>query len=431
VTAVRVAYVLGTTAGGTGRHVAMLAAGCAAAGLEVQVYGPAETADVILAGAVSAGVAQATEGPGGVRFEPVPVSYRPRPARDAAAVRMLRRLLTGAAPDIVHAHGMRAGALAALALRPAPLVRWPGGKLPALIVTVHNAPPAAARTAAVYGLLERLVARRADVVLCVSADLSDRMRRLGTRQVGKAIVPASGRLASAGVTTIGTVPPRETVTGHPDAGVVAPDAGVVAPDAGVVAPDAGVVAPDAGVVAELDSGGRPVVLAVGRLAPQKGLDTLLAAAVLWAVRRPKPLLVIAGTGPLAAGLAARAHELGLDARFLGQRDDVPELLAACDVFVLPSQWEGQPLIAQEALRAGRPVVATDVGGVRDLTGDHAALLVQPGDPAAFAEAVLRVLDDPVLAARLASAAAARAAALPTEAEAVAAVLALYRQRKIA
>ncbi|HVB42735.1 MAG TPA: glycosyltransferase [Streptosporangiaceae bacterium] len=409
-TAVRVAYVLGTTAGGTGRHVAMLAAGCAAAGLEVQVYGPAETADVILAGAVSAGVAQATEGPGGVRFEPVPVSYRPRPARDAAAVRMLRRLLTGAAPDIVHAHGMRAGALAALALRPAPLVRWPGGKLPALIVTVHNAPPAAARTAAVYGLLERLVARRADVVLCVSADLSDRMRRLGTRQVGKAIVPASGRLASAGVTTIGTVPPRETVTGHPDAGVVAPDAGVVA---------------------ELDSGGRPVVLAVGRLAPQKGLDTLLAAAVLWAVRRPKPLLVIAGTGPLAAGLAARAHELGLDARFLGQRDDVPELLAACDVFVLPSQWEGQPLIAQEALRAGRPVVATDVGGVRDLTGDHAALLVQPGDPAAFAEAVLRVLDDPVLAARLASAAAARAAALPTEAEAVAAVLALYRQRKIA
>lgn len=386
----RVAFVLGSTAGGTGRHAAMLAAGCVHSGCEVRAFGPADLASLLTAG-----------GGGRVDFEVVTIAARPRPARDVAAVRRLRRLLIEAGPDVVHAHGLRAGALAAMALRPAPmalrpapLARWPGGRAPALVVTVHNAAPAAAWPALIYAVLERVVASRADAVLCVSADLEARMRRRGARRVGRAVVPAAAPAAEPRLA--GSVPaePRPAV-------------------------------PSAD---ELAAGGRPVVLAVGRLAPQKGLDTLLEAAATgsWLARRPEPLVVIAGTGPLARALSARSRGLGAGVRFLGWRTDVTALLAACSVFVLPSRWEGQPLIVQEALRAGRPIVATDVGGVRDLTGD-AAVLVPPGDPAALAAAVLSVLDDPGLAARLAAAARARAAMLPTEADAVRAVLALYER----
>ncbi len=376
VTAPRVGYVLGTAAGGTGRHVGILARGSAAAGLGVGVFGPAGTASLL-------GLAE-TGRPGSVpdgqvAFETVPIGDRLRPAGDMAGIRRLRRRLIVMAADVVHAHGVRAGAFAALAIRPYPGARWPGGRHPALVVTVHNAPPPAASAALIYGLLERLIARRADVVLCVSADLAARMRRLRAREVGRAVVAAPS------------------------------------PGSADVRP------------ADLGMNGRPVVLSAGRLAAQKGFDTLIAAAARWRDRRPEPQLVIAGTGPLAGDLARQASELGVAVRFLGWRDDVTGLLAAADVLALPSQWEGQPLILQEALCAGRPIVATDVGGVRELTGDSAALLVPPGDPAAFAAAVLSVLDDAEIAAKLAMAAARRAAALPTEADATAAALDLYRR----
>jgi glycosyltransferase involved in cell wall biosynthesis len=93
--------------------------------------------------------------------------------------------------------------------------------------------------------------------------------------------------------------------------------------------------------------------------------------------------------------------------------------------VLPSVWEGQPLILQEALRAGAAIVATRVGGTPELTGEDAALLVPSGDPGRLADAVRVVLTDPGLAARLRQAAAARARALPDEVDAVTAALAEY------
>ena len=138
------------------------------------------------------------------------------------------------------------------------------------------------------------------------------------------------------------------------------------------------------------------------------------------------MLALAGAGPLDQMLRAQADAGGIRMRFLGQRGDVPALLAAADVVVVPSRWEGQPLIVQEALRAGRPLVASRTGGIPDLTGD-AAVLVPPGDVAALAAAVLAVLDDPGLAARLSEAARARAAALPGEDAAVDAALALYQR----
>jgi glycosyltransferase involved in cell wall biosynthesis len=372
----RVAYVLGSTTGGTGRHAAMLAEGCQRAGLGVSVFGPQETRRLFSPGA------ETTAEPGcccaEITFEPVQIAERPRPARDAAAVARLRRLLALAAPDVVHAHGLRAGAVAALALA------GDGARAPALVVTVHNAPPAAALPAAVYGMLERVVARRAAVVLCVSRDLAERMRVLGARDIALAVVPAPS---------------------------------AAAPSAAAVM----------AARADIGAGGRPVVLAVGRLTGQKGFGTLLEAAGRWQGRTPLPQLAIAGDGPLAADLARTAAAAGLAVRFLGQRGDVPALLAVADVLAVPSRWEGQPLIVQEALQAGRPIVACGVGGIPDLTGAEAALLVPAAEPAPLAAAVLRVLDDRDLAGRLGGAALARAAALPSVADAVQAGLAVYQR----
>jgi glycosyltransferase involved in cell wall biosynthesis len=362
VTGPRVAYVLGATAGGTGRHVAMLAEGRAARGLAVSVFGPAATRRLFPAAA----------------FASVEIAARPRPARDAAAVLRLRGLLARHAPEVVHAHGLRAGAAAALALA-GPRGRRPG---PALLVTVHNSAPPGTVPGVVYLVLEWLTARRADAVLCVSADLAGRMRRAGARDVTLAVVPAPAAAA----------PSAEAI-------------GKARADTGAC--------------------GRPVLLAVGRLARQKGFDTLVDAAVILRDRDPLPRLVIAGDGPLAGPLAARSAAAGIDVRFLGERADVPALLAAADVVVVPSRWEGQPLIVQEALRAGRPLVASRVGGIPALTGEAGALLVPPDDPARLAAAVASVLDDPVLSGHLASAAAARAGMLPSPSDAVEAVAGLY------
>jgi glycosyltransferase involved in cell wall biosynthesis len=373
--------VVGTTSGGTGAHVGMLAAGLAERGIGVSVLGPSSAAAAFGFGALA-----------GVAFSAAEFGDRPRPG-DAVAVLRLRRLLGhGTTPtqraEVVHAHGLRAGALTAIALTGVRARRRrPGGvRRQTLVVTVHNAPPAGRATRVlIYRLLERVVARRADLVLCVSPDLEARMRAAGARRVGRAIVP-----------------PPETPSCAPG---------------GVPAFGPG----------DTSAAGRPVVLAVGRLAPQKDLGTLLAAATRWRDLDPPPLLAIAGDGPLARELRARAASLGVDAAFLGHRDDVPNLLAGAAVFVLPSQWEGQPLILQEALRAGVAIVATRVGGIPDLVGDDAAVLVRPGDPEALAAAVRTVLADPALAARLRTAAAARGAALPTPAGAIAAALAAYAQ----
>jgi glycosyltransferase involved in cell wall biosynthesis len=361
VTAPRIAYVVATTVGGTGRHVAMLARGCAGRGMAVSVFGPPASREAYPPAALA----------------PVDIGDRPRPGRDAAGVLRLRRLIALSEPDVVHAHGLRAGAAAALA-RP----RGPGRQGPALVVTVHNAPPAGALSAAVYRALERFAARRADVVLCVCADLAERMRRAGARDVGLAVVPA---------------PP-----------VAAPPADVVEKARADIAAD-----------------GRPVVLAVGRCAPQKGFDVLIEAMSLLRDRDPAPLLAIAGEGPLAGQLARQAVASGAGVRFLGSRCDVPALLAAADVIAVPSRWEGQPLIVQEALRAGRPLVASRVGGIPALTGQDGALLVPSGAPGQLAAALRSVLDDPALSGRLAASAARRAAALPSASDAIDAVAALY------
>lgn len=170
-----------------------------------------------------------------------------------------------------------------------------------------------------------------------------------------------------------------------------------------------------------------MVLAVGRLVAQKGFDVLLDAAARWRELDPLPLLTIVGDGPLAGELRSRAASLGVDATFLGRRDDVPDLLATASVFVLSSRWEGQPLILQEALHAGAAIVATRVGGIPDLVGDEAAVLIPPENAPALADAVRAVLTDATLAPRLRAAASRRSAALPTQDDAITAAQAGYAQ----
>jgi glycosyltransferase involved in cell wall biosynthesis len=151
---------------------------------------------------------------------------------------------------------------------------------------------------------------------------------------------------------------------------------------------------------------RPVVLCVARLDRGKGHRFLLRAAV----QIPQAIFVIAGDGPELGPLQAEARTLGIQERilFLGQRGDIPDLLASCDVFVLPSLNEGLPLSVLEAMAAGRAVVATDAGGTREaITHDETGLLVPPADAAGLSAALRRMIGDPVLAQRLSGAARAR------------------------
>ncbi len=375
-----VALVLGTSAGGVGRHVRMLAEGLTGAGRTVVVAGPRATDEAF--GFTSAGA----------RFTEVAIADRPRPLRDATAVARLRAVARDA--GIVHAHGLRAGALCALAL----LGRRRG---PRLVVTLHNALTAGGLIGRVYRVLEIIVARRADLVLVVSPDLGRRMIARGARRVAPAVVPAPKP---------GTPPVAEAAP--PAAGPGGGGAAWRVTGTRV-----------AETRRELGAGERPILLTVARLAQQKGLETLLDASA--GPYDDDPLFLVAGEGPLRTALAERIERERLPVRLLGDRGDVPDLLAAADIVVVPSLWEGQPLVVQEALGAGRPIVATDVGGIPGMVGD-AAVLVPVGDAAGLRAAIAGLLADSAARAELAAASARRGATLPGPAEAVAAALEAYQ-----
>jgi glycosyltransferase involved in cell wall biosynthesis len=227
------------------------------------------------------------------------------------------------------------------------------------------------------------VARRADHVLVVSPDLGARMRARGARRVRPAVVPA---------------PPL----GRPER-----TADEVRAELAAMTPE--------------PAGDRPVLLTVARLAQQKGLETLLDAAA--GPYKGDPLFVIAGDGPLRPHLQARIDAERLPVILYGWAGTA-DLLQVASAVLVPSRWEGQPLTVQEALRAGRPVIATRVGGIPEMVRD-AALLVPPQDPGALTREIGRLLGDPALAARLAEASARRGRELPGEPEAIGSVLDAY------
>jgi glycosyltransferase involved in cell wall biosynthesis len=251
------------------------------------------------------------------------------------------------------------------------------------VLTLHNAlPERGGLLRRVLASLERATIRGADVVLAASGDLADNARRLGARDVRMAPVSA---------------PPLPPVRRTPEE-------------------------VRAGLGLEQ---GRPLVVAVGRLHPQKGYEFLLDAAARWSADGgPRPLVAIAGDGPLHDELAGRIAAERLPVTLLGRRDDVADLLNAADVCVLPSRWEARSLTAQEALRMGTPLVATRTGGLPELLGD-AAELVPVGDAAALADAVVRVLTDREHAERLVEAGRRQAATWPDEAGTARQLVALY------
>lgn len=377
----RVLLVTAVVGGGVGRHVRQLAAGLTAVGHQVVVACPAEVAARFDLSAT------------GARVEHVELGSGLRDGWRAGALLALRRVAGGA--DVVHAHGLRAGAAAALVT---------GRNGPPVVVTSHNAPPAGA-AGLVYAVLERLVCRRADLLLGVSPDLVDRARTRGARATGLAVVPSE---VHRPLTDDERASAREDLR------------------------------------RELGLGeDRLVVVAAGRLAPQKRMGVVVRAfqqAVqhlvgadqqVWGrdvgqgsgpagAGSGEPVLVIAGDGPDAERLRGLAGSGPGEVRWLGRREDVPQLLAAADVVVSASVWEGQPLVLQEALAAGAPIIATDVGGSALVVGD-AAVLVSGDEPAvgsALSGALADLLRDSRRREQLSARALDRASQLPSAKDAL-------------
>ncbi len=145
-----------------------------------------------------------------------------------------------------------------------------------------------------------------------------------------------------------------------------------------------------------------LVIHVGSFLPKKRHTDLLAAAQIALRQDPAITFLLVGYGPLEAEIKAQARELGLTDRvvFTGMRADAPRLIAAADLFVLPSQYEGLPISLLEAMALGRPVVASSVGGVPEVITDGVeGLLVEPLKPEQLAEKILLVLRSPELQIR--------------------------------
>ena len=264
----------------------------------------------------------------------------------------LRRLVKDEQVDVVHAHSPMPAAMARPVLRAMP-------HRPALVYTEHNSWDC-------YGLPTRLA--NAGTYL-----MDDLHVAVSTEAVGS--VPAALR------------------------GGLAPMVHGIDLDAVRVHRDRR----DA-VRADLGAGPDDVVLTVvANLRTEKAYDVLLPAVRQVLDADPRALFLSVGQGPLADEMAEVHRQLGLGDRFrfLGFRSDVPDLLAASDVFTLSSRHEGLPVSLMEAAALGLPTVATRVGGLGDVLTDGVdALVVPPEQPDALAAAYLRVVGDPDLRARL-------------------------------
>ncbi|MGC9437317.1 glycosyltransferase family 4 protein [Streptomyces sp. WG5] len=356
----RTVQVLGGGNAGSSAHVRSLAAGLVARGVKVTVCAPSEAERTYDFTGAGAGHV-----------------HVPR-SSDPVSVAALRAVCSDA--DLVHAHGLHASFRAALALG-GRRVRTP------LVVTWHDRAPAEGARAQLLRVLERRVLKAAAVVLGATSELVDRARRTGARdaRLGPVALPA-----------------RPCRTGEPDDPDRRPPK----------------------VRAELGAVGRPLLIAVGSLERHRGYDVLLDAARAWRHLDPVPLVVVAGEGPLRGELQRRIENEELPVVLIGSRDDITDLLGAADLALLPSRREARSVLAQEALHARVPLVASDVGGIPELVGD-AAELVPAGDAEALAAAVVRLLAEPGRCEELQDRGVRQAATWPTEDETVAQVLSVY------
>ena len=273
------------------------------------------------------------------------------PLADARALVSLVRLMRAYRPDVVHTHLAKAGLLGRLAARIC--------GVPATVHTFHGTvfrgyfDPVRSR---VFLWFERAMARATTRIVAISDRQAEEIRALGIAEGARLVtIPLGLELSGFGA-------------GRRDR-----------------------LRDELGIGPEV-----PLVGAVTRLVPVKGVDVFLDAAAIVARERPAARFVVAGDGELAPRLRAHADALALGdrVRLLGWRADVVDLYAGLDVVVLTSHNEGTPVSAIEALAAGRPVVATSVGGVPDVVTADSGLLVPDGDADAVARAIIALIDDP-------------------------------------
>jgi glycosyltransferase involved in cell wall biosynthesis len=290
----------------------------------------------------------------GVRvFEEPTLVREVRPILDAWAMLALWRLLRRERPAIVHTHTSKAGVVGRLAA-------WLA-RVPVVIHTPHGHifyGYYGTVASAIIRLLERLLAK-----------ITDRIVTLTDRGAEEHV-----RFHIAGMEKFATI-----------------HSGIDLAYFRSVQVDPAVKRKELGLPPE-----GPIVGTVGRLVPIKGLEWLLKAAQRVLAEFTQACFVIIGNGPMLGELRQLTSKLGIGLQvvFLGAREDVPECLAALDLFVLPSLNEGMGRALLEAMAVGCPVVATRVGGIPDIVADGATgLLVPPRDDRALSAAILALLRD--------------------------------------
>jgi len=346
--------------GGPALHVAYLTAGLEPRGYET----------TLVAGTLARGEESMAFVAEGLGVPVVTINQLHReisPLRDAVAVLRLARLIRAQRPHILHTHTAKAGAIGRLAA----VLAGPA-RPPIIVHTFHGhvlrgyfGPVRAAG----FRLLERWLARRATALVAVSPQVRDDLVSLGVAPAESFVIVRLG------------IALEERVS---------PDAAGRERMRALLG-----IAPQ-----------RFVVGWIGRMTGVKRTDDILLALRGLRDRGVDACLLMVGDGPDRDQTERRAKELGVvrECFFLGYQDDVTAFLSAFDAFVLPSGNEGTPVSAIEALGAGRPVVATRVGGVPDVVRDGVdGYLVEAGDVAGLAEALARLAVDPELRDRMGAA----------------------------
>lgn len=374
----RVLELSAQAAGGVRAHIRQVSQLLAKDGHQVLLAGPSNV------------ISPADGAVGGACLHTYQIDIGARPSgADLKALHQLKQL--AATVEVIHAHGLRAGALAVLAAK-----RLPAAKRPRVVVTLHNLPVGSAPTRLVGKALHLVVVKGADYVLTVSPDLLEKAKQLGLKAGEIAVVPAPARgcvdcscMNHAAQPEISQASAQSSDTGS----------GV---DSGS----------GYGTSSDTDCDAAPCLLTIARLAPQKGLDLLLEAATLIKQRGIDFTWLVAGDGPLKAQLNQQIDDTALPVKLLGRREDIGALLSQADVVVQTSYWEGQPLTLREAMQAGRAIVATDVGGSAYTLAGCGQLVEPQAGP--LADAVVAVISDPKRRETLEAASRAAVAKIPGE-----------------
>ena len=347
---IKVLEVLEATVGGTRRHLLDVVTHLDPARFQVSVVcsvrrDPSFLDDIALMRAK------------GIRVDIIPMRRALRPLSDLIALLRLVRLMRDGGFDVVHTHSSKAGFLGRLAAKSA--------GVPCVVHTPHTFPfemdvSPVARWC--YVRLERVAAQFTDRMVCVCPH---------QRSVAQSLVGA------ARVAVIENGIGEPLVVDEPGRRRRRQELGL--------------------------GDDCPVVGVVGRFAQQKGHTYFIDAARRVSERLPCVRFLLVGDGELREAIERQIARVGLKDRFIivGAREDGTDLLPAFDLVVLPSLWEGLPYALLEAMAAGKPVIASRVGGMQDVIQDGVnGWLVPPRDPVALAEAMVKVLENPVLGSKI-------------------------------